>query len=145
MDTNASGVFFGIRAALPALKRAGGGSIINTSSNVARMGSAGIFAYQASKSAIEGMTRAAAAHYGEAGIRVNAIAPGLIYTPMVDDVVAAFPDYDPDRDELPLQVLDIKAKGDHISAAVLYLASDESAFHTGDLITIDGGAGIGLY
>ncbi len=140
---NQTGVFFGMRAAVPAMRRAGGGSIINISSAVVNIGSPGIFAYQTSKAAVVAMTKAAAASYGDANIRVNAIAPGLIYTPMIDDLVNDLEGYDPDRDELPLQVLNMKATGENISTTVVYLASDESAYHTGDLLTVDGGMSIG--
>lgn len=89
------------------------------------------------------MTKSAAAAYGKYNIRVNAIGPGLIFSPMQDDIASVWPDWDPIAQELPTQAIAIKATGDNIAPAVVYLASDESAFHTGDFLTIDGGQNVG--
>lgn len=140
---NQTGTFFGIRAAVPALKRAGGGSIINIASAVIGPGTPGIFGYQATKAAIVAMTKSAAAAYGRFHIRVNAIGPGLVFSPMQDDIRDMWPTWDPAVQELPTQSIPIRATGHQISPAVVYFASDESVFHTGDFVTIDGGQNVG--
>lgn len=134
LGVNASGVAFGMRAALPALKRAGGGSIINMSSTMALWGVPGYFAYTASKGAISAMSRAAAVEYGPVGIRVNVICPGLIATPMTDD--------DPEAlKQAHVDATPVRRVGqpEDIAYGVVYLASDESSFVTGIELVIDGG------
>ncbi|MGY4708469.1 SDR family NAD(P)-dependent oxidoreductase [Mycolicibacterium sp. CBM1] len=140
---NQTGVFFGIRAAVPAMKRAGGGSIINIASAVVSLGTPGIFGYQATKAAVVAMTKSAAAAYGKFGIRVNAVGPGLVFTPMQDDIRDVWPDWDPVAQELPSQAIAVRATGHNIAPMVVYFASDESIFHTGDFVTIDGGQNVG--
>lgn len=136
---NQSGVFYGMRAVIPAMKRAGGGSIINTSSTFGVAGTDGYAGYVASKHAVVGLTRSAAVSYGNDNIRVNAICPGTVLTPMleeelvenkelVDDMVATQPI---SRIGLPKD----------ISPAVVYLASQESSYMTGSLLTVDAGWG----
>lgn len=131
---NQTGVFYGMRAAIPALRRAGGGSIVNISSAGGIAGMPGYFAYQASKAAVIMMTRAAAVEYAQDSIRVNSICPGLIYTPMTlgepeEAVQANIADTPLNRGGEPIEV----------SYGVLYLASDESSFVTGTELVIDGG------
>lgn len=131
---NQTGVFYGMRAAIPAMRRAGGGSIINISSSVGVAGMPGYFAYQASKGAIVMMTRAAAVEYASERIRVNTICPGLIFTEMTlgepeEAVEANIADTPLNRGGEPIEV----------SYGVLYLASDESSFVTGTELVIDGG------
>src|SRR5918992_1751388 len=82
-DVNQLGVFLGMRAAIPALKKAGGGSIINVSSVEGLKGMAGLISYASSKFAVTGMTKVAAVELGPFGIRANSIHPGAIDTPMV--------------------------------------------------------------
>src|SRR4051794_34548476 len=134
LGVNQTGMFYGIRAAIPAMRRAGGGSIVNISSTLAIGAIRGYFAYQASKAAIVMMTRAAAVEYAEHDIRVNSILPGLIRTDMTksqpEDAVQGHINLSPlGRDGTPLE----------ISYGVLYLASDESSFVTGTELVIDGG------
>ncbi len=134
---NQSGVFYGMRAVIPAMQRAGGGSIINTSSTFGVAGAEGYAAYCASKHAVVGLTKSAAITYGKDNIRVNAICPGTVLTPMleeeievnkelVDEMIAAQPI---SRVGLPKD----------ISPAVVYLASEESSYVTGTLLTVDAG------
>lgn len=131
---NQTGTFYGIRAAIPAMKRSGGGSIINISSAVGIVGMPGYFAYQASKGAIMMMTRAAAVEYASENIRVNTICPGLIFT----DMTVGEPD-----ETVQANIVDtpLKRGGKPIEVAygALYLASDESEFVTGTELAIDGG------
>ena len=85
LAVNQTGMFYGMRAAIPAMRRAGGGSIVNISSTLAVGAIRGYFAYQTTKAAIVMMTRAAAVEYAEDGIRFNSILPGLIYTEMTKE------------------------------------------------------------
>jgi NAD(P)-dependent dehydrogenase (short-subunit alcohol dehydrogenase family) len=137
MDINAKGVFLGCKYGIPALQRAGGGSVINTASIVAIMGSATAqVAYTASKGAVLAMTRELAIVHARQNIRINALCPG------------------PLRTELLMKFLDTEAKlqrrlvhipigrfgqASEIAKAALYLASDESSFMTGAQFVIDGG------
>jgi NAD(P)-dependent dehydrogenase (short-subunit alcohol dehydrogenase family) len=137
MNVNVKGVFFGCKYAIPALRRAGGGSIINTASFVALLGAATPqLAYTDSKGAVLAMTRELAAVHAREGIRVNALCPG------------------PLRTELLMKYLDTEAKlqrrlvhipmgrfgePEEIANAALFLASDESSFVTGTEFLVDGG------
>lgn len=135
---NQTGVFYGMRAAIPALRRAGGGSIINVSSIFGGVrGVGGYIAYSATKAAVLAMTKSAAISYGPDNIRVNAIAPGALDTPMLREEAAHFGlDADAVADGQPIARL---AHASETSTAVLYLASDEASYVTGILLTIDGG------
>ncbi|MEU9823050.1 SDR family NAD(P)-dependent oxidoreductase [Pseudonocardia alni] len=135
MDINAKGTFLGVRAAVPAMLRAGGGSIVNISSVYGIAAAAAYISYNASKAAVIGITKSAALAYAEQGIRVNAIAPGAVLTPMLKEEIAT---------GKPLQVLGNTpqkrgAEPEEISAGVLFLASDEASFVTGETLVMDGG------
>jgi NAD(P)-dependent dehydrogenase (short-subunit alcohol dehydrogenase family) len=119
-------MFYGMRAAIPAMRRAGGGSIVNISSTLAVGAMRGYFAYQASNAAIVMMTRAAAVEYAEDGIRVNSILPGLIYTEMTKDEPE-----DAVQGHIALTPLGRAGTSFEMSYGVLYLVSDESSFVTG--------------
>lgn len=134
LAVNQTGVFYGIRAAVPAMRRAGGGSIVNISSTLGIGAIRGYFAYQAAKAAILMMTRAAAVDYARYGIRVNAICPGLIRTDMTAD--------EPEeavQEHIALTPLGRDGTPAEITYGALYLASDESSFVTGIDLVIDGG------
>lgn len=136
---NVEGPFLGMRAALPALLRRGGGSIVNVSSLLGRIGFPGGTAYCGSKGAVTALSMAAAKEWADRGVRVNVIHPGVIWTTMVidgmggDDAVKAFL-----ADETPLGRV---GEPDDIAGTVVFLASDESSFVTGGDFTIDGGRG----
>lgn len=134
IDINQVSVFLGMRAAVPSMKRAGNGSIINISSVAGLVGLPHSIAYTASKFAVRGMTKVAAAELGEFRIRVNSIHPGAIMTPMLGQIS------DEVRDSL-IANLSIKRIGDpeEVSHLVLFLASDESAYCTASEFVIDGG------
>jgi len=134
LAVNQTGVFYGIRSTIPAMRRAGGGSIVNISSTLGIGAIAGYFAYQATKAAILMMTRAAAVEYAEDGIRVNSICPGLIHT----DMTTSEPE-DAVRGHIALTPLRRGGTPLDISHGALYLASDESSFVTGIDLVIDGG------
>ena len=130
MAVNATGVFYGMRAAIPALRRAGGGSIINVASIYGPVGAAGYVAYSASKGAVIAMTKVAALEHAVDGIRVNAICPGPVRSPMSETEGDASVDVTPMRR---------RAEPEEISAAVAFLASDDAAYVTGAELAIDGG------
>ena len=136
MEINAKGVFLGTKHAIPEMRRAGGGSIINISSVAGLVGNHLSAAYTASKGAVRLFTKAAAIQYAKDGIRVNSIHPGTIETPMTEQLLAN-PDYRQDRvARTPLGRL---GRPEDVAYGALYLASDESSFVTGSELVIDGG------
>jgi 3alpha(or 20beta)-hydroxysteroid dehydrogenase len=134
---NQVGCFLGMQAALPALRAAPHGSIINISSSAAMNGSALLTAYSASKWAVRGMTKCAAIELGPDRIRVNSVHPGTVRTPMTDGPH----DLDEMCSGLPVPRA---AEPDEISGLVLFLSSDESVFCTGSEFVIDGGFTAGM-
>jgi 3alpha(or 20beta)-hydroxysteroid dehydrogenase len=139
--TNQTGVFKGMRAAVPALERAGGGSIISTSSAFAIKGTYGYAAYVASKAAVIAMTKSAALTYCYSNIRVNAVAPSAVDTAMLDKEKEAFalnPDFDFDATVSAYPIPRV-ARPEEVSEAVLFLATDMSSYTTGAVIPVDGG------
>ncbi|MBI4736049.1 MAG: glucose 1-dehydrogenase [candidate division NC10 bacterium] len=133
---NAKGVFLGVKHAIPAMRRSGGGSVINVISVYALVGSPLGTAYSASKGAARAFTRTAAVQYAPEGIRVNSVFPGFVETPMTREVHAQ-PGVREERTALtPLGRL---AMPEDIAWGILYLASDESSFVTGSELVIDGG------
>jgi 3alpha(or 20beta)-hydroxysteroid dehydrogenase len=141
MDTNATGVFKGIRAAVPAMRRAGGGAIVNTASIMGIVGSWGYGGYIASKFAVVGLTKSAALTYASENIRVNAVAPGCVDTPMLAEervIMADNPYWDFDEWVATMPISKI-AQPEEISELMLYLASDRARYCTGTVYPIDGG------
>jgi NAD(P)-dependent dehydrogenase (short-subunit alcohol dehydrogenase family) len=137
MDVNAKGVFLGTRAVIPAMRRAGGGSIINISSQLGLVGTdISSPQYQASKGAVRLLTKTTAMQYAREGIRANSVHPGPIVTAMTERRRA-----DPEHYRLMLSRIPLGRFGepDEVSYGVLYLASDESTFVTGSELVIDGG------
>ena len=137
MGVNAKGVFLGTKQAIPAMRRAGGGSIINISSTAGLVGSPdGSPSYTATKGAVRLLTKATAIQYAKEGIRCNSVHPGPIDTEMIRDTLT-----DPARLEQRMQRLPMGRVGkpEDIAYGVLYLASDESSFVTGSELVIDGG------
>jgi NAD(P)-dependent dehydrogenase (short-subunit alcohol dehydrogenase family) len=123
-----------MRAVIPSMTENGGGSIINIASVAALVGLPGSLPYQASKSAVLGLTRGAAVAYGSHGVRVNAICPGLIVTAMTESASADA--VNTMKAQIPLRR---EGKPEEIAAAVVFLASDESSYITGVALPIDGG------
>ena len=135
-------VWLGIKYAVPAMLKAGAGSIVNTASVSALMGMRYQGAYGAAKGGVVQLTRVAAIEYAEHGIRVNAILPGGVLTPLVYANPALGRQLDPQVMEAQLaQVQPIRRAGQpmDIANAALWLASDESSFVTGASIVVDGG------
>ncbi|AWB88287.1 SDR family NAD(P)-dependent oxidoreductase [Salinibacterium hongtaonis] len=137
MDINVRGAFLVIKHAIPMLLAVGGGSIINTASVASIIAAPGSFAYPPSKGAVMMMTKQAALEYAADGIRVNAICPGLIRTPILDgapvghDVLATF---------VPMGRL---GEPEEVASLAAFLGSDEAGFITGQGFFIDGGQTIG--
>ncbi len=136
MDVLAKGVFLGIKHAARIMRRQGsGGSIINTASIAALSGDAGPLVYSAAKAAVVSMTKSAAVELAQDRIRVNAICPGFIATPLADG----------GKPEKTREIFSRSqpwpeyGKGDHIAGAALFFASDDSIFVTGDALVVDGG------
>src|SRR5215469_15265918 len=137
MAVNSTGVFLGTRAAIPAMRRAGGGSIINISSQLGLVGTDNSSPqYQSSKGAVRLLTKATAIQYAREGIRANSVHPGPIVTPMTERRRA-----DPAQRQLMISRIPLGRYGepDEVAYGVLYLASDESAYVTGSELVIDGG------
>lgn len=137
---NVKGVFFCTKHAVPHLKRAGGGSIINLSSIYGLVGAPDVPPYHASKGAVRLMTKTDAMIYAPDRIRVNSIHPGYIWTPMVEQHLAKQPDPEAARAATAAaHPLGRMGEPDDIAWGVVYLASDEAAFVTGSELVIDGG------
>lgn len=135
---NQVGCLLGMRAAIPEMARGGGGSIINVSSTAGIEGQAGLVAYVATKFAIVGMTRTAALELGRLGIRVNAILPGGIDTPMGRGDVEGFATVDTDAVYASFPIPRI-GRPEEVASLALFLASDESSYCTGSQFVVDGG------
>ncbi len=137
IDVNLKGVFLGCKYGIPAMLDSGGGSIINTASFVAVMGAAtSQIAYTASKGGVLAMTREIAVEYARQGIRANALCPGPVRTPLLEEFLS-----DPEVKarrlvHIPMGRL---AEAEEIANAVLFLASDASAYVTGTTFLVDGG------
>ena len=140
MDVNAKGVFLGTRAAIPAMKDAGGGSIVNISSIAGLVGfvpaSGASAAYGSSKGAVRLLTKSTAIQYASDGIRCNSVHPGYIDTPMTERMTAQPALRDSLIGRTPLGRV---GTVDDIAYGVLFLASEESGFMTGSELVIDGG------
>ena len=137
MDVNAKGVFLGTKAAIPAMRRAGGGSIVNIASQLGLVGMDDSSPqYTASKGAVRLLTKTTALQYAREGIRCNSVHPGPILTPMTEHRRADPVVYKRMLSRIPLGRYGEAAE---VAYAVLYLASDESAFVTGSELVIDGG------
>ena len=137
VKVNQTGTFLGMKSVAAAMRRAGGGSIVNISSLAGIQGVGGAFSYTASKFAVRGMTKVAAIEFGPAGIRVNSVHPGGIETPMTrpfgtESTPGASQDY-----SSPIPRI---GRPDEVANLVLWVASDKSSYCTGSEFVIDGGA-----
>ena len=140
IDINLTGVWRGMRVAIPIMLEAGGGSIVNTSSVQGHVGFLGWSGYAASKGGVDALTRQAAVEYAPKGIRVNAIVPGTILTSMNEGILREVDD----PDALLAEWTSMHPVGrigmpEEVAAAVVFLASDESSFVTGESLRVDGG------
>jgi NAD(P)-dependent dehydrogenase (short-subunit alcohol dehydrogenase family) len=137
LDVNAKGVFLGCKYGIPALQRAGGGSIINTASFVARLGAATPqVAYTASKGAVLAMTRELAVIHARQNIRVNALSPG----PLKTELLMSFLNTEAKKQRRLVHVpMGRFGEAEEIAKAALFLASDDSSYMTGTEFLVDGG------
>lgn len=133
---NQTGTWLGMKTALPLLRTNGGGAIVNTSSVLGIIGSGGAAAYQASKGAVRLLSKTAAVQYATQGVRVNSIHPGVIATPMIQDLLDAEGDQQADIVRTPMKRAGTATE---IAAGMVFLASDEASFMTGAELVIDGG------
>ena len=142
IHTNVTSVFVVSREVVKIMKKQGSGSIINVSSMAAQYGIPKVIAYSASKTAIDGMTRAMAVDLAQFGIRVNAVAPGFIKTNMSGTAL----DNDPDRKNRVLARTPMGKLGepDDVAEAIYYFATKGSKFTTGTVLPVDGGNSIGF-
>ena len=141
MATNAKGVFLCTKHAVPLLRRAGGGSIVNLSSVYGIVGSHNVAAYHASKGAIRIMSKTDALAFAEDRIRVNSVHPGFIWTPMLE-AGAQVPGVAPEAVRAAMakmHPLGTLGEPDDVAHGILYLASEEARFVTGSELVIDGG------
>jgi NAD(P)-dependent dehydrogenase (short-subunit alcohol dehydrogenase family) len=137
-DINVLGVLLSLKYEIPAILKSGGGAIVNTSSVAGQVGMAGMGVYVASKHAVNGLTRSAALEFAKQGVRVNAVAPGAIQTPMVNRFVGEHQDNNPQRDWLAgVHPVGRIGTTDEVAQAVLSLL--ENPFITGTILTVDGG------
>lgn len=136
---NQTGTFLGMRAVIPAMTEAGGGSIINVSSVEGLAGSSHLTAYAASKFAVRGMTKCAALELGKLNIRVNSVHPGAIDTQMASDAIGGI---DIDMSKVGKRVAGLRRVGqpEEVADLQVFLASDESSYSTGAEFVVDGGA-----
>lgn len=137
LDVNLNGVFFGLRAQIPQMLKQGGGSIINTASALGQVAIPNQSAYVASKFGVVGLTKAAALEYSTRGVRVNAVLPGVIQSPMVDQAASE----NPGLVEVLLRDHPIGrlGQGRDVAEAVAWLGSDLTPFITGTTLAVDGG------
>jgi 2-keto-3-deoxy-L-fuconate dehydrogenase len=141
MNLNVRSMYRMIRAFLPAMLERGGGSIVNVASVCSSLkGLPNRFIYGTSKAAVIGLTKSVAADYVRRGVRCNAIAPGTIQSPSLDERIAAFDDPEAARrDFIARQPMGRLGTAEEIAAIAVHLAGDESAYTTGQVFIVDGG------
>lgn len=153
VQVNQVGAFLGIRTIAPEIEAAGGGTIVNTASYTALTGMAFVGSYAATKAAIVGLTRVAAMELAAKGIRVNAMCPGAIDTPM-SNPAQLDPDADPAEssaalDELYRKLVPLGRVGrpEEVARLALFLSGEDSSYITGQPFVIDGGwlAGVSIF
>ena len=138
MDANVLGVFLSLKHEIAAMLQNGGGAIVNNASVAGLVGLPGAALYVASKHAVLGLTKAAALEYAAQSIRVNAVSPGAIETPMFDRFTTAL-GADSHRQIAALHPMGRTGRPEEIADAVLWLCSDQASFVTGQSLTADGG------
>ncbi|WP_417434366.1 SDR family NAD(P)-dependent oxidoreductase [Hoeflea sp.] len=142
-EVNVLGLFRLARFAVGQMQAAGGGSIVNVASIYAEIGATGSAGYSASKGAVAALTRQMATDYGHDGIRVNAVAPGLIETPLTRERIRN----EPWRHKIFVEQSPLQRVGqpNDVARAIAFLASDEAAFVSGEILRVDGGWAMGRY
>jgi NAD(P)-dependent dehydrogenase (short-subunit alcohol dehydrogenase family) len=138
VSTDLRGTWLSMRAEIEAMvSQGGGGAIVNTSSTLGLRGSPMASAYSASKHGVLGLTRTAAIEYASAGIRVNAVCPGAIDTPMMDETFERFPGFR--EGLLGFVPMGRMGRPDEVAAAIAWLSSDAASFITGEVLAVEGG------
>ena len=141
LDIDLRGVFLCMKYEIPLILAAGGGAIINTSSGAGVKGFAGGGAYGAAKHGVIGLTRCAALDYAAANVRINAICPGIIETPMMDRFSGGTPE---GRERvIGQEPVGRMGRPEEIASAVMWLCSDNAAFTVGHALVVDGGQTVG--
>ncbi|ELZ11087.1 3-oxoacyl-ACP reductase, partial [Halovivax asiaticus JCM 14624] len=137
LGINLGGVFYAMREEIPVMLEDGGGAIVNTASIAGILGFPNLSPYVASKHGVVGLTRSAAVEFSADGLRVNAVLPGVIDTPMVQ----RSSEEDPDSMEQTIAAIPADRLGEpeEIAAAVVWLCSDDASYVTGQPLTVDGG------
>jgi NAD(P)-dependent dehydrogenase (short-subunit alcohol dehydrogenase family) len=137
ININLNGVFFAMREEIPAMLESGGGAIVNTSSIAGILGFPNLSPYVASKHGVVGLTKSAAVEFSSDGLRVNAVLPGVIDTPMV----ARSGEQDPESTEQTIAAIPARRLGqpEEIASAVVWLCSEDASYVTGQPLPVDGG------
>ena len=132
---NLSGVFYGMRYQLPAILKSGGGSIVNIASILGQVGTKGSAAYVAAKHGVVGLTKAAALEYADQKVRINAVGPGYINTPLIEKSL----DDKARKALVGLHPIGRLGEAGEVAELVLWLSTDKASFVTGSYYNIDGG------
>lgn len=136
IDVDLHSVFYGCRAAIPHMRKSGGGAIVNTASISGLFGDYGLAAYNAAKGAVVNYTRTAAADHARENIRVNCVCPGPIDTALTSPVLAMPAAVERYNELIPMGRV---GRAEEVAAAVLFLASDDASYVTGTALVVDGG------
>lgn len=140
MDVNLKGVFLCCKAAIPVMRRQGGGVIVNVASELGLVGGSEIAAYSASKGGIVQLTKAMAIDHVGDGIRVNCVCPGPVATPLLEAIIEASSDPEEERRSIVEKTLMKRVgRSEEIADVILFLASEESSYMTGSVVVVDGG------
>ena len=140
MSVNLKGVFLCSKAAVLAMRRCGGGVIVNVASELAIVGGSEIAAYCASKGGVVQLTKAMAVDHAVENIRVNCVCPGPVATPLLESIIAAAPDPQAEERGIVSKTL-LKRLGrpEEVARVILFVASDEASYMTGSIVVVDGG------
>lgn len=137
ININLKGVWLCMKYEIPQMLKQGGGAIVNTSSTAGLIGIGPNPAYVASKHGVVGLTKAAALKYAKRGIRINAVCPGVIYTPLVKKLIDTYPDMEKVVTGMnPMARIGVP---EEVAQAVIWLCSDAASFITGHPLSVDGG------